>query len=530
VPRTSLPQAADRVIGRLVDAGLLVSKDGTIELAHERLIDDRPKLPLKTWLAHDATDRHLIDQLRQRVDDITLPDGLLAQAEDLMQRDRELAIEEPALGRLVQRSRDERRARERRRLVFLVSVVVVALGIAMLAGYAWVTRKEAQVERDQARAELLAIQARRADREATSPDDIELAGALALASIAKSHEAASPPEADAIEVARSTLVRLPRSVLSLGSGVGLMKVLPDGRLAALVGDGKMSIWPKDGAGEPEVRSLGSGVSSFVVLPDGRLVSADFGGKVKLWSADGADEHVVHSQAHGGVLSMAVMPDGRLASAGDDGKVELWSEDGAGELKVWSHSSSPVLRLAVLLDGRLASGGDDGKIKLWPKDGVGDPEVHAHSQGRGGVSSLVALPDGRLASGGDDGKIKLWPKDGVGDPEVHAHSQGRGGVSSLVALPDGRLASGGDDGKIRLWSNEGTGVPVVLTHRGKVRSLAVLPDGRLASGGDDGKIKLWPKDGSGEPTVLAHEAANHNFARTYLIPRCLSSNHRNGWRT
>jgi hypothetical protein len=56
VPRASLPQSADRVIGRLVDAGLLTTKDATIEIAHERLIDDWPKLPLKTWLAQDATD------------------------------------------------------------------------------------------------------------------------------------------------------------------------------------------------------------------------------------------------------------------------------------------------------------------------------------------------------------------------------------------------------------------------------------------------------------------------------------------
>jgi hypothetical protein len=39
-PRASLPQSTDRVLRRLVDAGLLLSKDGTIELARERLIND----------------------------------------------------------------------------------------------------------------------------------------------------------------------------------------------------------------------------------------------------------------------------------------------------------------------------------------------------------------------------------------------------------------------------------------------------------------------------------------------------------
>jgi hypothetical protein len=126
VSRASLPQSADRVIRRLVDAGLLTTKDGTIELAHERLINDWPKLPLKTWLAQDATDHRLIDQLRQRASDDTLPDGLLAQTEELLQRDHELATEEPEIAKLVKRSRDEKRKRERRWWIALCGVLLVA--------------------------------------------------------------------------------------------------------------------------------------------------------------------------------------------------------------------------------------------------------------------------------------------------------------------------------------------------------------------------------------------------------------------
>jgi hypothetical protein len=107
VPRASLAQPADRILRRLIDAGLL-----TIELAHERLINDWPKLPLKRWLAQDASDRRLIDQLRQCTNDDTLPDGLLAQAKELLQRDHELAAEERPLAQLVQRARDQKHARE----------------------------------------------------------------------------------------------------------------------------------------------------------------------------------------------------------------------------------------------------------------------------------------------------------------------------------------------------------------------------------------------------------------------------------
>jgi hypothetical protein len=162
-PRASLPQSADRLARRLVDAGLLTAKDGTIELAHERLINDWPKLPLKTWLAQDATDRRLIDQLRQRVNDDTLPDGLLAQAEELLQRDQELAAEEPALAQLVHRSKDRKRARERRRWIFLGLAVIVAAVFAALSGWALKQRSVAQERLDAIQTSLQAMLTRYID-------------------------------------------------------------------------------------------------------------------------------------------------------------------------------------------------------------------------------------------------------------------------------------------------------------------------------------------------------------------------------
>src|SRR6516165_7667511 len=532
VPRASLPQPASRVVGRLVDAGLLTTKDATIELAHERLIDDWPKLPLKTWLAQDATDRRLIDQLRQRVNDDTLPDGLLAQAEELLQRDHELAAEEPALAQLVQRSKDRKRARERRRWIFLGLAVIVAAVFAALAGWALEQRrvaitqtqvaetqtqlangareqadkhaiaadaaaKQAQTEGDRARMQLLAMQARRADADADTPDEIELAGALALESIQLARKGDRPAEADAVEAANSALTRLPLVVLSHGGWVLSLAALADGRLASGGDDGTIKLWPKEGAGEPVVLSHGDPVLSLAVLADGRLASGVRDGAIKLWPKDGTGEPVVLS--HGSsVYSLAVLADGRLASGGYDGTIKLWPKEGAGEPMVLSHGSL-VRSLAVLSDGRLASGGDDGTIKLWPEEGTGKPVVLLHGSA---VRSLAVLADGRLASAGNDGRIKLWPKDGTGEPVALSHG---GQLLSLAVLADGHLASGGQDGKIKLWPKDGRGEPVVLLHGSPVCSLAVLADGRLASGGKDGKIKLWPKDGRGEPVVLSHGA-------------------------
>src|SRR5271169_1896309 len=516
VPRASLPQSAGRIIGRLVDAGLLMTKNGTIELAHERLINDWPKLPLKTWLAQDARDRRLIDQLRQRVNDDTLPEGLLAQAEELLQRDHELAIEEPGLANLVQRSRDQRRARERRRWIILGVISIAALGFLGLAWWALGQRseaiyargqsdknaiaadaaaKQAQIERDKARTQLLAIEARRAGADTDTPDDIERAGALALESVEIARKSSRPAEADAIEAARSALVRLPLVVLSTGSYVQCMAVLADGRLASGGFDGDINLWPKERTGESVVLPHGGRAQSLAVLADGRLASGGQG-DIKIWPKEGRAEPAVLS--HGSWIGpLAVLAGGRLVSSGGlDGKIKLWPKEGTGEPAVLSHGAE-VRSLAVLADGRLASGGLDTKIKLWPKEDTGEPVVLSHGDQ---VLSLAVLADGRLASGGHDGKIKLWPKEGTGEPVVLAHGSR---VFSLAVLADGRLASGGLDGKIKLWPKEGTGEPVVLTHGSSVNFLAVLADGRLASGGDDGKIKLWPKEGTGEPVVLTH---------------------------
>jgi cytochrome c len=57
-------------------------------------------------------------------------------------------------------------------------------------------------------------------------------------------------------------------------------VLPDGRLASGGEDGKIKVWPKEGAGEPVVLSHGSEVLSLAVLADGRLASGGKDGMIK----------------------------------------------------------------------------------------------------------------------------------------------------------------------------------------------------------------------------------------------------------
>jgi WD40 repeat protein len=512
VQRESLPPEADPLVCRLVNAGLLTSRDSTIEIAHERVISNWPNLPISDWLKEDATDRRLIDQLRQRQFDDSLPDGLHSQAEELLQRDPALIKEEPAIVRLVQRSKDVRRKRE--------------------------------LEYDRKRTRLLAMQARRAVGEADKADSIERGAALALESIAIARNGNQSSELDAIEASRIAMIRLPLRVLEHGSVIRSLVVLADGRLASGGEDGRIKLWPRNGEGDSVSLSHGSPVLSLAKLDGCRFASGGADGKIKIWSLEEAEGPL--SLHHGGKIQcLVVLKDGRLASAGDGvirlwsqdlrrelrtlfckrgnislaeltngqlaagcnypfGQIQLWQPDGSHEPEVLTHRTNfgAVPSLVALADDWLGSGGADGNIKLWPPDREGDPVVLNHGDAYGGVRSLALLADGRLASAGGDGVIKLWPKGNVGEPVILSHGSR---VPCLVVMADGRFASGGEDGQIKLWPADGAGEPGVLSHD-RITSLAVLAGGRLASGGADGKIKVWPRDGAGEPVILLHGSA------------------------
>jgi hypothetical protein len=229
----------------------------TAEVVHEALIRHWPKLV--DWIDRDRAFQSWLRQIRLNVelwsadpsdDGPLLRGGMLAQAREWLARRRddlspaEQSYIEASLA-LQQRAEEEREAarqaeirrqqelaeaavklanEQRRRAMIAIVGGIVALvlaAFAMVAGYEAYSAKQradenayaAQVGRDTARVQLLAIDARRADMEAASPDDIERAGALALESIQLARIGDRPAEADAIEVARSALIHLPLAVL-----------------------------------------------------------------------------------------------------------------------------------------------------------------------------------------------------------------------------------------------------------------------------------------------------------------------------
>ncbi len=70
-----------------------------------------------------------------------------------------------------------------------------------------------------------------------------------------------------------------------GGRVLSLAAFSDGRLASAGDDGKIELWPRNGAGQPVVLPHDSDVKSLAVLAEGRLASGGEDGNIKLWLVD-----------------------------------------------------------------------------------------------------------------------------------------------------------------------------------------------------------------------------------------------------
>ena len=485
----------------------LESRQPTVEVAHEALLRDWPRL--RGWLEEDREEIVALGQLREAAagwDDLGRDPGALYRgarldtALDVAERGARTLppLEQEFLDasrterdRERQREADQlrRTARANRRLRAQLVALAIALVVALVVGAVAVgQRNRASEERRVATARELAAAAN-----ANLDVDPERSILLAVEAVDVARRADGVVLREA-EEALHRAVQSSRIIRTVPQGGFGLAVSSDG--ARFVtggfdpGDATATVWDTD-TGE-ELVVLQGEARALALSPDDRLVAIAHGdGTVRLWDAATGDVLHVLGGHEGFVTQPAFSPDGRwLAAGGQDWTVRVWDvASGRGETTLTGHTGV-VISTAFSPDGaRLATASDDTTARIWD---LATGEVAATLTGHAwGVTSVAFSPDGRrVATASIDGEARIW------DAETGTLLRRFAGPASFQAVvfsPDGsRLATAGSDAVARVWDVE-TGRELVRLagHSGVIGNLAFTPDGdRLLTTGVDGTTRLW----------------------------------------
>jgi WD40 repeat protein len=485
------PDAA-RALTVLTEARLLTVDEGAVEVAHEALLREWPRL--RDWLVEDAEGRrlhqHLIAASREWRDSGHDPAELYRGARLAAalgwaaEHDPELNdLERTFLDASKKASESEgaRQRRTNRRLRTLLAGVGVLLAIAVIAGVI------AFSERQGARSAATAEAAQRLGAQALTEDRLDRALMLANAGLALD---------DSLATRSSLLSVLVRGPATLGTING------DGPLFAL-------------ALSPDGRTLATGgVEDTVFLFDSQTL-----------------ERIGDYQVPGVVIWLSFHPrDGSLAVVGG---ISAPNARGKGYLHVLDAATQRPRR-KVALRGHPADPG----LGLYTPFGTYAPDersvivAYMGCCERPGTSVPMFLDRFDLRTGSPSGPaVRVAPRSSPGNSGPRSAHGGPLLVASDEATysidadtlrvvrrypvgafsagisPDGAtLALGGADGRVRLLDLASGGVRTLTgRHDAEVSSEAFSPDGRrLATGGEDGTVIVWDlREGRAIETLEGH---------------------------
>jgi WD40 repeat protein/tRNA A-37 threonylcarbamoyl transferase component Bud32 len=474
-PEIGREEAVLRVVSDLAGARLVTVDDQGVEIAHEALIRNWPRL--SAWLEESRDDLRTRDRLQFAAQewerhgkdkDLLLRGVPLAAALEwrskLGGRPGEplgsfLAAGEAAR-EAVLRAETARKEREslarRRRMTVLATLTTVALAASVLA--------------------LLAFGRARSDAR-------RAAGQLArnLASLAAQQAPADPYLGTML--AAESLARLKTPLVEARSALVQSRV-------ALAGDHLVPY------GDP----IPVGDALTVVVAPAGDVAAVGGrdGSISLWDLRTLRRTARLSGPAGGIQEAAFAPDGSWLVAGaDDRSVWKWKlGDRPGRGERLADLGSIVWSVAVSPDGRtVAAATQVGEIRLLDAEtgrSAGEPLA------RGEFVSVAFAPDGASLFAGDgSGRVSVWslPSRELRYPVIQAHTSD---VWEIVAGRDEPIfLTVSSDGTTRVWDlntgarvnrgpyDAGPGAP-----RGLVGATLSPGGGEVTLGGTDGTLYSW----------------------------------------
>lgn len=515
--------AADRaraVLDTLIQARLLTAHGDTVEIIHEALLRDWPRL--REWVQLDRAGLLLEQRLSEAAvawDREGRHDAGLYRGPRLEAATERVAAEAPILPpvardflrastalREAEQHGVARRTRRLRQLVAALSVLVLvataATAIAVLA------RNDVLAQRDEGLSREIAKSA-----VALRVSDPALAVQLALVALRVW------PTAEARGALMSTAVALDPIRRTSKEGDLIIQSVAfnhDGTLLVAASRNKIAkVWavgPEPSLATPPFAYLDhpGQVRSAAFDPMGRWLATSGGdGMVRLWAMAGLGTTRVpffEGQAFGGPL--AISDDGAVMATGGDSDVafRLWDLRGAQPrpLPAVSRHGDAVSAVALAPGGTtLATASLDGTIILWDVADPNSPRELRALAPRGGFALSVAFsPDGQLlASGHQDSTVRLWdvadPRNPIPGPEL---SGGFGSVYGVGFSSDSRMmATASTDTTARLWdvTDPAHVVPYATPLTGDADNMyaaVISPDNHtLASASFGATVHLWETD-------------------------------------
>ncbi|HEX9122041.1 MAG TPA: WD40 repeat domain-containing protein, partial [Actinomycetota bacterium] len=498
------------VLDTLIEARLLIADDGTVEVAHEALLREWPRL--EAWLDEDRAGRrlreHLTDQAKEwersgkEAGDLyrgprltSALDWTSDHANELNDLEREFLSE----SRVASEREAERQRRTNRRLRGLLVGTALFLVVALLAGgLALVQKSRARDEAVRAENQARISSARELAAAAVANLDVdpERSILLALAAVDATWKADRTVVREAKEALHRALQES-RVVLTVPQGRGIAMSADGKRFATTGEDGTATVWETDtGTRLLTLRGHKREVNGIAFSPDGSLLAtAGSDRTARLWDAvSGRQVHVLRGHRDP-VLGTAFSPDGSLlATSSQDGTVRIWDvAAGTQHLVLRGPPGEKFYNFSGLTpafspDGsRVASGG----WKSTPIWNLAKGKISMVLPGQREAFAVAFSPDGTRVATAVGLDAQTWDAQ-TGKP-LTTLSGHTGDVLSIAYSPDGtRIATGGDDGTAQVWDvATGESLLTLAGHTIGVDQVAFTPDGdRLLTGGADGIARLW----------------------------------------
>jgi WD40 repeat protein/DNA-binding SARP family transcriptional activator len=546
VPLEEFGEQARPVLDELTDARLLTISEGEVEVAHEALLREWPRL--RGWLEEDVQGRHLHHQLRNAArewDAVGRDPGALYRGARLAStldwatdHDPELNATERAF------LAGSRTASERaqRRLRMVLAGVASLLVVAVIAGAV------ALDQRGNARGEAVAAAAQRLGAQALAEDDLDRSLLLARQGVALD---------DSLQTRGNLLAALLKSPAAIGvlrgDGDGLISLdlSPDERTVAFIDiDGTVTFVDRQTRRPAGPPATVPGQAPCIIVAAVRLDHLRFSPDGSRLAVGGCHPVILDAHTHRVLAPLRVGDrfiyalrfslDGRTLFAAianpaegattvqrfdarsgrplsrerhigpgvgstlmltSDGRRLVTTSPGSATVIRDARSLRPVKRVPISAetaalsrdDRTMLVGGRDGSVRLL--DLITGKMRTASGRHDGAVLEATFSADGAFAiTAGEDDRVIVWDvKHAAAGETLEGHA---GQITGLAISHDSQtLYTAALDGKVIIWDLAGTrrlGRPFDLGpgNPGATPRYALSPDGRvLAAGHRDGTITL-----------------------------------------